>query len=37
MLLKNPNSSIIWIHYIAFKLEQKGIEAARALSERSLR
>jgi len=35
--LKNPNSSYIWIQYIAFKFEKEGIEKARQLMERALR
>lgn len=35
--MKNPNSSYIWIQYIAFKFQKDGIEKARQLMERALR
>lgn len=37
VLLKSPNSSFLWIKYIALMMEQEGIERARQLSERALR
>ena len=35
--MKNPNSSYVWIQYIAFKFEKEGIEKSRQLIERALR
>ena len=37
LLLKNPDSSYVWINYMAFLMEKKGIEEARNLAERSLK
>lgn len=37
LILKNPNSSYVWIKYIAFKMEKAGIEEARATIERALK
>jgi len=37
LLLKNPNSSYIWIQYVAFKFQKDGIEKARQLIERAIR
>ena len=37
LLLKTPNSSFVWINYIAFLMEQKGVEEARSLAERALK
>lgn len=35
--MKNPNSSYIWIKYIAFKMETSGIEEARTVIERAIK
>lgn len=35
LLLQNPSNSYYWINYIAFTLEQKGIEEARTIAERA--
>ncbi|RWS27522.1 protein RRP5-like protein, partial [Leptotrombidium deliense] len=35
-VMSSPNSSIVWIHYIAFHLEAGEIEKARSIAERAL-
>ncbi|EAR99985.1 S1 RNA-binding domain protein (macronuclear) [Tetrahymena thermophila SB210] len=37
LILKNPNSSYVWIQFIAFVIEKEGIQAAREVTERALR
>lgn len=37
LLLQSPNSSIIWLRYMAFHLESAEIEKARAIAERALK
>ena len=36
LVLANPNSSLIWIRYMAFQLSLADVDAARALAERAL-
>ena len=37
MVLESPNSSIVWLRYMAFHLETAEVERARAIAERSLK
>ena len=37
LLLQSPNSSIIWLRYMAFHLESAEIEKARAIAEKALK
>lgn len=37
LLLQNPVSSYVWINYMAFTLEQNGIEDARGVAERAVK
>ena len=37
LLLSSPNSSILWLQYMAFHLQATEIEKARAVAERALK
>lgn len=37
LILKNPNSSYVWIQFIAWVIEKEGIVSAREITERALR
>lgn len=37
MIMGNPNSSVVWMNYIAFQLQLSEIEKAREISERALK
>lgn len=37
LVLQSPNSSIVWMRYMAFHLETAEIEKARAVAERALK
>jgi hypothetical protein len=37
MLIAQPNSSYLWVQYIAFHLQSAAIDAARAVAVRALR
>lgn len=37
LVLKNPNSSYVWIQFMAWVIEKEGIQAAREVTERALR
>lgn len=37
LVLSNPNSSILWLQYMAFHLQATEIEKARAVAERALK
>lgn len=37
LLLGNPDSSILWLQYMAFHLQATEIEKARAVAERALK
>jgi rRNA biogenesis protein RRP5 len=36
-ILSNPNSSVVWIEFVAYAAENEGIESARNVMERALR
>ena len=37
LVLQSPNSSIVWMRYMAFFLETAEVEKAKAVAERALR
>lgn len=37
LVLSSPNSSILWLQYMAFHLQATEIEKARAVAERALK
>ena len=37
LVLQSPNSSLVWLRYMAFHLETAEIEKARAVAERALK
>lgn len=36
-ILSDPNSSVVWIEFVAYAAENEGIESARNVIERALR
>jgi len=37
LVVTSPNSSLVWLQYMAFHLESAEIEKARAIAERGLK
>ena len=37
LLVQSPNSSIVWLRYMALQLEKSQVEKARAIAERALK
>jgi len=37
LILRNPNSSYLWIRYLAFMMKIEGVKAARKVIEKALR